>query len=224
MIDQYDNYVHACKQMLTYLQRHRKLKHIRDEEWHRRLRKYRLQHGNYYACSPETGDPLLTRKGSKVVLKCPEFKKAQNLYTWLVNNLEQIINGNYGNVSKNVLKKKIVDIDKRNIDLQLINEQVEVGLSDLRLKISVMKDQYKEYTLHQEVWNEHLFHTDEKKKIMTDPYGNLVPVVIEPMEIDWLQDTREVLENVNELFITLKANPELKEFDVDSIINEALNE
>ena len=43
------------------------------------------------------------------------------------------------------------------------------------------------------------------------------------MEIDWLQDTREVLENVNELFVTLKANPELREFDVDSIINEALN-
>ena len=220
----YDNYVHTCKQMLTYLQRHRKLKQIRDEEWHKRLRKYRLQHGDYYAKSPETGEPILNRRGSKIVLRCPEFKKSQNLYTWLVNNLEQIINGNYGNVSKNMLKKKIIDTDKRNIDLDLVDKQVSVGLDDLRLKVSVMKDQYKEYKTHMEVFQEHLFQTNEKGKIQVDHYGNLVPVVIEPMEISWLEDTREVLENVNELFITLKANPELKEFDVDSIINEALSE
>ena len=157
------------------------------------------------------------------MLRCPEFKKAQSLYVWLVNNLEQIINGNYGNVSKNVLKKRIVDIDNRNIDIPLINEQVSVGLEDLRLKVSVMKDQYKEYKSHRENYNEFLFQIDERKRVQTDAYGNLVPVVIEPMEIDWLQDTREVLENVNELFVTLKANPELREFDVDSIINEALN-
>ena len=223
MEDLYENYVSTCKRMLTYLQRHRKLKQLRDEEWHRRLRKYRLQHGDYYAKSPETGEALLKRNGSKVVLRCPEFKKAQSLYVWLVNNLEQIINGNYGNVSKNVLKKRIVDIDNRNIDIPLINEQVSVGLEDLRLKVSVMKDQYKEYKNHRENYNEFLFQIDERKRVQTDAYGNLVPVVIEPMEIDWLQDTREVLENVNELFVTLKANPELREFDVDSIINEALN-
>ena len=98
-----------------------------------------------------------------------------------------------------------------------------MGLEDLRLKVSVMKDQYKEYKSHRENYNEFLFQIDERKRVQTDAYGNLVPVVIEPMEIDWLQDTREVLENVNELFVTLKANPELREFDVDSIINEALN-
>ena len=218
----YDNYVQTCKQMLTYLQRHRKLKQIRDEEWHKRLRKYRLQHGDYYAKSPETGEPILNRKGSKIVLRCPEFKKAQSLYTWLVNNLEQIINGNYGNISKNVLKKKIIDTDKRNIDLDLVTEQVKVGLDDIRLKVSVMKDQYKEYKAHMEVHQEFLFQTNEKGRVQVDHYGNLVPVVIEPMEISWLEDTREVLENVNELFVTLKANPQLQEFDVDSIINEAL--
>ena len=210
--------------MLTYLQRHRKLKQLRDEEWHKRLRKYRLQHGDYYAKSPETGEPILNRKGSKVVLRCPEFKRAQNLYVWLTNNLEQVINGNYGNVSANVLKKKIIEKDKRNIDLDLVNDQVKIGLEDLRLKVSVMKDQHKEYRAHIEVHQEFLFQTDENGKIQVDHYGNLVPVVIEPMSIDWLQDTREVLENINELFLTLKANPELKEFDVDSIINEALNE
>ena len=220
----YDGYIHTCKQMLTYLQRHRKLKQIRDEEWHKRLRKYRMQHGDYYAKSPETGEPILNRKGSKVVLRCPEFKKAQSLYVWLINNLEQIINKNYGNVSKNVLKKRIIDPDDRNIDLVLVNEQVKIGLEDIRLKVSVMKDQYKEYKEHMEVHQEFLFQTNEKGKIQVDHYGNLVPVVIEPMSIDWLQDTREVLENINELFLTLKANPELQEFDVDSIVNEALNE
>ena len=222
MSDLYESYADTCKQMLRYLQRHRELKQVRDEEWHKRLRKYRLQHGDYYAKSPETGEPLLNRKGSKIVLRCPEFKKAQNLYVWLTNNLEQIINGNFGNVSKNVLKKKYVHPDQRNVDLDLVNKQVQVGLSDLRLKVSVMKDQYKEYKAHMEVYNPHLFQVDDKGKVVIDQYGNLVPVVIEPMDGNWLEDTKLVLENVNELFVTLSANPEISEFDADSVVNEAL--
>ena len=218
----YDNYISACKQLLMYLQRHRELKDIRDKEWHKRLRSYRLQHGDWYAKDPRTGEPMRNRAGNKILLRCPEFKKAQQLYNWIVNHLEQIINGNFQNVGKSMRRKYIAE-PQRSLDLTLVERQVDTGLDDMRLKLGVMKDQYKEYKTYQELENEYLFVMDGKR-IATDQYGNIVAFPIEPMTYDWLDDTRMVLENVNELFITLAANPRVKEFDVDSVISEALGE
>ena len=220
--EQYESYISTCKQTLKYLQLHKSYKNKRDTEWYRRLRQHRMQHGDYFAVAPESGEPLRNRNGNKIILRVPEFKKAQHMYNHVTNNLEQIINGNFENaVTK--LKRKAIPEQYRNLDLDNIEDQVSTGLNDLRLKNMVMKDLKNEYTGYMETSNEFLF-VMESNRVKTDSFGNIVPVPIEPVTFDWLEDLKYVLDNTNDLFITLKNNPSVKEFDADAVIREALGE
>ena len=222
--EQYDHYISACKKTLKYLQLHKAYKNTRDEEWYRRLRTHRMQHGDFFAIDPQTGDPLVNKRGNKVMLRVPEFKKAQHMYNHVTNNLEQIINGNFENAITK-LKRKSIPEQYRNLDMDNIEDQIGTGLNDLRLKNMVMKDLKKEYEGYMEVTNKFLFVTeDTTTRLQTDVYGNLIPIPIEPVTYDFLEDLKYVLDNVNDLFITIKNNPSVKEFDADAVVKEALGE
>ena len=121
------------------------------------------------------------------------------------------------------LKRKSIPEQYRNLDLDNIEDQVKTGLNDLRLKNMVMKDLKNEYTGYMETINEFLFVT-ESNSVKTDTFGNIVPVPIEPVTYDWLEDLKYVLDNTNDLFITIKNNPSVKEFDHEAVIREALGE
>ena len=220
----YDAYITACKQTLKFLQLHKEFKNKRDDEWYRRLRLHRMSNGDYFAIDPQTNTPLRNRKGNKVILRVPEFKKAQHMYNHVTNNLEQIINGNFENAITKLKRQRIPE-RHRNLDLSNIESQITTGLNDLRLKNMVMKDLKNEYISYMDEINEFLFMVEEgTSRVSVDSHGNLVPVPIEPVTFDWLDDLKFILDNTNDLFITLKNNPSVKEFDADAILKEALGE
>ena len=222
--EKYDNYISACKKTLRYLQLHKSYKNKRDTEWYRRLRTHRMQHGDFFAIDPKTGKPRINKRGNKVMLRVPEFKKAQWMYNHVTNNLEQIINGNFENAATK-LKRKAVPEQYRNLDMDNIEDQISTGLNDLRLKNLVMKDLKNEYETYMDSTNEFLFVLEgETSRLMTDAYGNLVPVPIEPVTLDFLEDLKFVLDNINDLFITIRNNPSVKQFDAEAVVKEALGE